>query len=117
LAPSKGIIMRKAIPLLVIFLVIGLLLAQTGCSKKDDPVTPPPPDCAITMTTPGEIAGQQWFTGELINIRWTKTTGGNVKIDLIKGVDRVAGCRVRITPSRLPTSPMRPAWAGQTPSR
>ena len=41
------------------------------------------------MTTPGEIEDQQWQTGESINIRWTKTTGGQVKIELFKGADMV----------------------------
>ncbi len=80
--------MRKAIPLLVLLLVLGLFLVQTGCSKKDDPVTPPPL-CAITMTTPGNLDGQQWQTGEDINIRWTQNTGGEVKIELFNGADMV----------------------------
>ncbi len=81
--------MRKAIPLLVLSLILGLLLVQTGCSKKEDPVTPDPVACAITMTNPGEFEGQKFDTGLPINIRWTKTTGGNVKIELFKGADMV----------------------------
>jgi len=78
--------MRKTIPILGLLLILGLILVQLGCSKDEDPVTPPPA-CSIAMGTPGEIEGQRWFTGDLINIRWTKTTGGNVKIELFKGVD------------------------------
>jgi hypothetical protein len=77
--------MRTAIPSVILLLVLGFLLAQSGCSKDEDPVTPPPPACAITMTTPGDLVGQQFQTGENIAIRWTNTTGGNVKIDLFKG--------------------------------
>ncbi len=79
--------MRKTIPILAFLLVLGLTLVQVGCSKKEDPVTPPP-TCSITLDEINEW--DWWFTGTQINIRWVKTTSGNVKIELFKG-DDVAG--------------------------
>jgi hypothetical protein len=75
--------MRKAIPISVLPVLAGLLVVQVGCSKKDDTVTPPPPECAIAMTFPQ--GGESYYTGSQVSIRWTQTTGGNVKIDLLKG--------------------------------
>jgi hypothetical protein len=75
--------MRKAIPLLALVLVLGLIMVQMGCSKKEDPVTPTP--CKITMLTPGSFAGEFSYTGQTINIRWDRNTGSKVKIELFKG--------------------------------
>jgi hypothetical protein len=47
------------------------------------------------MTTPQ--GGEYWFTGDQINIRWERTTGDSVEIELFKGAD-LAGM---ITPSTL----------------
>ncbi len=74
--------MRKAISFLVLSVLIGLLAIQVGCSKDEDPVTPPPA-CSITMTTPR--GGDQLSTDAEIQIRWKRTTGDNVRIDLYKG--------------------------------
>jgi len=78
--------MRKAIPVLALILVLGLIMVQMGCSKDEDPVTPPPA-CKITMDTPRGVDWEYFYTGNLINIRWAKTTGSNVKIELFKGAD------------------------------
>jgi len=86
--------MRKTIPILALLLVLGLTLVQVGCSKKEDPVTPPPA-CSITLDEIHEW--EWWYTGTQINIRWARTTGGDVKIELFKGND-LAGT---ITPSTL----------------
>ena len=48
-----------------------------------------PPDCKITMESPGAMPGEEWCTGQDINIRWARTTGDNVKIELYKGPDLV----------------------------
>lgn len=76
--------MRKATLILALLLVLGLILVQMGCSKDEDPVTPPPA-CKITMDTPQGVDWEFYFTGNDINIRWAKTTGGNVMIELFKG--------------------------------
>lgn len=74
--------MRKAIPFLALLTLTGLILVQVGCSKDEDPVTPPPA-CSIVVD---EFNSWDFFyTGDDINIRWTKTTGDNVQIELFKG--------------------------------
>ena len=45
------------------------------------------------MVTPGDLEGEYYYTGDDINIRWDKTTGGNVLIELYKAdalVDTIA---------------------------
>ncbi len=75
--------MRKATLFSVLLVFLGLLVIQVGCSKDEDPVTPPPTACKITMVTPK--AGDQLSTDNSIKIRWERTTGDNVRIDLYKG--------------------------------
>ena len=79
--------MRKAIPFSVLLVLLGLLVVQVGCSKDEDPVTPPPA-CSITMTTPR--ANDSFFTDDEINIRWDRATSENVNISLFKGGNFVA---------------------------
>ena len=87
--------MRKTIPLLALLMLSGLLLVQIGCGKDEDPVTPPAA-CSIEVT---EFNSWEFFyTGDNINIRWNQTTGGNVKIELLKGPD-VAGVITASTPN------------------
>ena len=74
--------MRKAIPFSALLVLLGLLVVQIGCSKDEDPVTPPPA-CSITLTTPK--ANDSFFTDDEINIRWDRATGENVRISLYKG--------------------------------
>lgn len=86
--------MRKVIPSLALFLFLGLLLFQVGCSSDDDDTTTdPPPACVITMETPR--LGDSFFSSDEISIRWEKTTGDNVMIELFKDVNSVGV----ITPS------------------
>jgi len=75
--------MRKAIPFSVLLILLGLLVVQVGCSKDEDPVTPPPAVCKITMVKPAE--GDRLSTDNSISIRWKRTTSDNVRIDLYKG--------------------------------
>ena len=85
--------MRKAINLLTFLTLLTLLLVQIGCSSDDEEPAAPPPACSIVLDDFN--SWEYFFTGEDINIRWTKTTGGTVKIDLLKGGNPVGV----ITPS------------------
>jgi len=88
--------MCKTIPILALILVVGLTLVQVGCSSDDDDPVTPPPACSITVLTPQ--AGQFEYTGSDISINWTKTTGGDVKIELFKGAN-LAGTIKPSTPN------------------
>ncbi len=89
--------MRKAILILALLPLLVLILLQAGCSEDEDPVEIPP-DCKITIDSPGAVSGEGWCTGLDINIRWTKTTGDNVKIELYKGAN-LAGIISPSTPN------------------
>lgn len=76
--------MKKLLTLPVLLLVLTASLTQIGCGGSDDPVTPPPEECSITVTTP--IADDTFQSGEQIRIRWDETgTAEQVTIDLLKG--------------------------------
>lgn len=79
--------MRKAINLLTLLTLVGLLLIQIGCSSDEEDSVTPPPACSIVLDQFNDW--EYYLTGETINIRWTQTTGGNVKIELYKGVSEV----------------------------
>lgn len=86
--------MRKAIPFLSLLTLMGLILVQVGCSKDEDPVTPEACLIVANEFNPWEF----FYTGDDINIRWTKNTGDNVKIELFKGVN-AAGVITAGTPN------------------
>jgi len=75
--------MRKLIPVLALALLAVSLVIFIGCSKDEDPVTPPPP-CSIALTAP--TAGKVFYTGDPVDIRWT-TSGvpSTVDIELVSG--------------------------------
>jgi hypothetical protein len=79
--------MRKAINLLTLLTLVGLVLFQVGCSKDEEETTTPPPACSIVLDQFN--SWDFYYTGDTINIRWTKTTGGNVMIQLYKGPNPV----------------------------
>ena len=89
--------MRKSTLILALLPILVLTLLQTGCSDDEDPVEVPP-ECKITMDSPGAVGGEEWCTGQDINIRWSKTTGDNVMIELYKGPD-LAGTISPSTPN------------------
>lgn len=86
-ARSKGTKMRKAINLLTLLTLVAILLVQVGCGGDDEETVTPPPACSIVLDDFN--SWDYYLTGETINIRWTKTTGGNVMIELYKGPNSV----------------------------
>lgn len=86
-AHSKGTKMRKAINLLTLLTLVSILLIQVGCSSDEEETVAPPPACSIVLDDFN--SWDYFFSGETINIRWTKTTGGNVMIQLYNGPNPV----------------------------
>jgi len=60
----------------------GFFIFQTGCGS-DDPGDPGGgTSCDIEITFPA--AGEDYQTGEIVNLRWDHSTGGEVRISLVK---------------------------------
>lgn len=75
--------MKKKMTLLLLIVLAGAFVLQTGCGGDDDPADPGQEDCTITVT--GPVAGEQYLSGEQVRITWNEQgSAAEVEIELLK---------------------------------
>lgn len=81
--------MRRTIQVLATILACtGFFICHAGCGGDDDPGDPGGgTSCDIDITFPA--AGTSFLTGENVNLRWDESSGGQVRLSLLKaGVEQ-----------------------------